>query len=338
MKSTRVCSTVLTLLCNVVGSLLVVSCLLMTGCGGATGLDGGHAQGGSGKASIGEAGEAGISEVGGASGTGGAAAAGGTTGGQAGQAGQAATLLSLQVTPVAASAAVGTQVAFKATATYSDQSRKDVTAASAWTSETPASATVDAGLVSAVAPGLATIAAVFQGQRSSAIVTVPTAKVQSLAVTPVTATIGIQGTQAFQAVVTLTDATTQDVTATAAWTSSKPAVATIASGGLSTGVSAGITTISAGVASLTGSAGLTVSQAMLASISVTPTNPTIGIGVNKTFTATGTFSDGTVSDVSSEATWASSSPAVANIDGASYTATSLSPGDTTISARVGAVR
>jgi trimeric autotransporter adhesin len=337
MKSTRVCSKVLTLLCNVIGSLLVVACLFMTGCGGATGLDGGHAQGVSGEASIGEAGEAGSSETGGSSGTGGAAGTGGTTGGEAGEAGNTATLLSIQVTPVAVSAAVGTQVALKATASYSDQSRKDVTASSTWTSEAPASATVDAGLVSAVTPGSATITAVFQGQRSSATITVPTAKVQSLAVTPVTAAIGIQGTQAFQAVITLTDATTQDVTATAAWTSSKPAVATIASGGLATGVSAGTTTISAGVAGLTGSAGLTVSQATLASISVTPTNATIGIGVNKTFTATGTFSDGTVSDVSSEATWASSAPAVAGIDGATHTGTSLSAGDTTISASVGMI-
>ena len=342
MNSTRVSPLSLTVLCRLVGCLLAVTSLFLIGCGGATGLEGGHSQGVSGSAGVGadDAGQAGVIDVGGASGTGaGGATAGnaGTSIGEAGEAGATAQLISLQVTPVAATAAVGTQVALRATGTYSDQSRKDVTALATWSSGTPATATVDAGLVSAVAPGSTTVSATLDGQRSSAAITVPTAKVQSLAVTPTTASIGIQGTQAFQAVVTLSDGTTQDVTATATWASNKPAVATIASGGLATGVSAGTTTISAAAAGFTGDAALTVSTATLASIAVTPTNPSLGIGVTQTFTATGTFSDGSVSDVSSEASWASSTPAIASIDPGTHTVTTLTVGETTISAAVGKV-
>ena len=270
MNSTRVSSLSLTVLCRLVGCFLAVTSLFLIGCGGATGLEGGHSQGVSGSAGVGadEAGQAGVSDVGGASGTGaGGSTAGnaGTSSGEAGEAGATAQLISLQVTPVSATAAVGTQVALRATGTYSDQSRKDVTASATWSSGTPATATVDAGLVSAVAPGSTTISATLDGQRSSAAITVPTAKVQSLAVTPTTASIGIQGTQAFQAVVTLSDGTTQDVTATATWASTKPAVATIASGGLATGVSAGTTTISAAAAGFTADSALTVSTATLGS-------------------------------------------------------------------------
>jgi len=233
--------------------------------------------------------------------------------------------------------AVGTRAALRATATYSDQSRRDVTASATWSSSAAATATVAAGLVSAVAPGSATISAVFDGQRSNATITVPNAKVQSLAVTPTAASIGIQGTQAFQAVVTLSDGTTQDVTATAAWASSKSAVATIATGGLALGVSSGATKISAEAAGLSGEADLTVSQATLVSIAVTPTNPVLGIGVNQAFSATGTFSDGSISDVSSEATWASSTPAVASIDAETHSATTLTVGETTITASVATI-
>jgi trimeric autotransporter adhesin len=338
MNSTRVRSLLLTLLCRVIGCLLAVSSLLLIGCGGATGLDGGQRQGVSGNAGVAAAGEAGKSELGGASGTGTAGGSAGNAGtgiAEAGAAGDTAQLISLQIAPVSVSVAMGTQAQLRATATYSDQSRKDVTASATWSSSATAIATVAAGTVSAVAPGSATVSAVYNGQRSSAAVTVPTAKAQSIAVTPTTASIGIQGTQAFQAVVTLSDGTTQDVTATATWASSKPAAATIANGGLATGVSAGTTTISAEAAGFTGDANLTVTQATLASIAVTPTNPSLGIGVNQTFTATGTFSDGTVSDVSSGATWASSDPAVASIDSGTHIATSISTGQTTISAAVG---
>ncbi len=349
MNNTRVGSLVLTRLDRIVVCLLAVSCLLLSACGGATGLDGGHTQGVSGNAGTAEVGEAGASDLGGsagASGTNGsgfggtAGAAIGSSGGalgEAGEGGDTPALVSLQVTPVSASVAVGTQVAMRATGTYSDQSRKDVTAAATWSSAAPATATVSAGLVSAVSPGTTRITARLDGQQSSATVSVPTAKVQSLTVTPTTASIGIQGTQAFQAVVTLSDGTTEDVTATASWASSKPAIASIDSAGLCTGVSAGTSTISAAVAGFNGSATLTVSQATLASIAVTPTNPALGVGVNEAFTATGTFSDGTVSDVSSEATWSSSAPLVASLDAASHTATTLSAGTTTIGAALGKI-
>lgn len=349
MTNTRVCSLVLTQLRRISLLLLAVSCLLLTACGGATGLVGGQTQGVSGNAGAAGAGEAGASDSGGSSGASGAGASasagtGGATAGsgggelgEAGEDGTTTTLVSLQVTPVSASVAVGTEVALRATATYSDQSRKDVTATATWSSAAPATASVSAGLVSALSPGTVTITARLAGQQSSALISVPTAKVQSMTVTPSAASIGIQGTQAFQAVVTLSDATTQDVTATATWTSTKPAIARVASGGLATGVSAGASAISAAVAGFMGSATLTVTQATLVSIAVTPSNPARGVGVNELFTATGTFSDGTVADVSSEATWSSSAPAVASLDAASHAVTTLSPGTTTISASVGKI-
>ena len=337
MSSTRILSALFALSCWAIGSLLALSLLIaMNGCGGATGLPGGQSTGVSVAAEAGAAGEAGTAgQTGGAS----AAGSGGAVGGAAGAGGGAstATLVSVELTPAIASAAVGTQVAIRATGLYSDQSRQDVTASATWTSDSPMLATVAAGVVTAVAPGTATISATVGAKTGSATVTVPTASVKSLTVTPATGSTGIQGTVAFQAVVTLSDATTQDVTATAVWASSNAKVASVASAGLATGLSAGTTTISAAVAGVNGTATLTVTSATLVSIAVTPSNPTLGVGVSQLFTATGSFSDGSVSDVSSEAVWTSSALNVATIDATSHLVASLAAGTTTITATVGMI-
>ena len=72
----------------------------------------------------------------------------------------------------------------------------------------------------------------------------------------------------------------------------------------------------------------------LASISVTPANPSLALGLTKQFTATGTYSDGTTKDLTSSATWASSNSGAATI-AASGLATPVAPGTTSISASSG---
>ena len=320
-------------------ALFFLLMLVLSACGSATGLAGGTETSKAGSTSIGEAGSPATA---GTSGEGGTAGSSGGTGtiGEAGAGGETqtnATLVSIAVSPAIATAAVGTKVILLATGTYSDNSTRDVTATATWTSDNSSLASVAGGVVTAVAPGTANISAALNGQTSSAKITIPTATVQALTVTPATATAAIQGTVAFKAVVTLSDATTEDVTATATWTSSSPTVASVSSGGVATGIAAGTSTIQAAVGTVTGSATLTVSSATLVSIAVTPTNPTLGIGVTTQFIATGSFSDGSVSDVSSSATFTSSAPAVAALDAATHSAKTLSAGTTTISASVGMI-
>ena len=67
---------------------------------------------------------------------------------------------------------------------------------------------------------------------------------------------------------------------------------------------------------------------------MTPANRAISPGSTLPFTATGTYSDGDTQDLTSQATWTSSSAAVAAIN-ASGLATAVSVGTTTISALLG---
>jgi len=75
---------------------------------------------------------------------------------------------------------------------------------------------------------------------------------------------------------------------------------------------------------------------VLQSISVTPTNPSTGVGAALQFTAIGTYSNGQTQNLSSSATWSSSSTQVATVN-ASGVATSQAVGSTTVSASVGAI-
>jgi hypothetical protein len=154
----------------------------------------------------------------------------------------------------------------------------------------------------------------------------------SIGVTPANPTISGGATQQFTATGTNSDGSTQNVTSQAAWSSSKAAVATINGSGLATAVSAGSTTISAVLSGITGGTTLTVqTPPTLVSIGVTPANPTISAGATQQFTATGTNSDGSTQNVTSQAAWSSSKTAVATINGSGL-ATAVSAGTAAISA------
>src|SRR5438045_7146992 len=81
--------------------------------------------------------------------------------------------------------AVGTTKQYTATGTFSDSSLQDITAVAVWTSSTPATATINAqGLASSVATGTTTIGAAFGSVSGSTGLTVSTAHLVSIAVSP----------------------------------------------------------------------------------------------------------------------------------------------------------
>lgn len=74
----------------------------------------------------------------------------------------------------------------------------------------------------------------------------------------------------------------------------------------------------------------------LISIAVTPTTATINIGQTQQFTATGSFANGSTSDITTSVTWVSSNTAVATIT-TSGLATAVGAGSTSITASLGFV-
>ena len=92
-----------------------------------------------------------------------------------------------------------------------------------------------------------------------------------------------------------------------------------------------------GLAGVTNGTTLTVkAPPALTSIAVTPANPAILVGGSQPFTATGTYSDSSTQNITSQAAWKSSSTGVATIN-ASGLATAVSAGTTSISAALAGV-
>jgi len=166
----------------------------------------------------------------------------------------------------------------------------------------------------------------------------PTPTLTSISVTPTNPSIAFGSNEQFTATGTYSDGSAKDLTATASWSSSATAVATISSGGLATSVAQGVTTISAASGSATGSTTLTVGPPppSLTSINVTPATPTIPLGLTQQFAAKGTYSDGSTKDLTSTATWSSSATSVATVS-SSGLATSMGQGSSTISAESASV-
>jgi uncharacterized protein YjdB len=225
-----------------------------------------------------------------------------------------AVVSSISVTPTSLSLARGRTAQLTAIATLTDGSTTDITSSATWSS-TSANASVNDGLVTAVDVGTAQLTATAQGVTSNPVaVTVTPAVVETVTVTPASASVAHGRTQAFTASATYSDGTTQSVTSTATWASGDPAVATVKASGVASTHSQGTAGITATFSGVTSSpATLTVTPAVLDLVVVAPSTASIPRGRTQAFTATGHYSDGSTQDLTAVATWTSSAPTVASI-------------------------
>lgn len=255
-----------------------------------------------------------------------------------------ATLTSIGAIPGAPTMAKGTQLQLVATGTFSDSTSRDITAQAVWTSSNTAAVSVSnasgsQGLATAMGVGSSTVTVTLDGQTDTSSITVTAATLSSIAVAPTTATFPKGTKQAYTAIGTFTDASTQDITTQVVWQSTNTAVATVSntagSQGSVTAVAAGTSTIRATASGITGTATATVTSAVLQSIAVTPVNSKLPAKFSKQLTATGTYTDGTTQDLTTQVTWSSSKTTwatVSNTAGAQGKATGVAAGTVTITA------
>src|SRR5207248_1809267 len=178
---------------------------------------------------------------------------------QSGVAGQAAVhvgpavVSSIAVTATPTSVPLGDHAQMAATATMSDGTTQNVTGAASWTSSDTSVATVaTGGAVSTHALGSTDISATYQLVSGSATVTVTAKVLRSIAVNPASVTVATGRTTPLTATGTYSDASTQDLTGTAVWTSSNASVADVSTSGLVTGKTVGTSAVTATVGSVSG--------------------------------------------------------------------------------------
>ena len=212
---------------------------------------------------------------------------------------------------------LSTQLA--ASGNFTDGTTSVITNSVTWSSSNTAVATVSSrGLVTAVSTGTTTITArSAQGFINTLLITVTSANLISIAVTPTSSNIARGLTQQMIATGTYSDETSAVIAAsTVTWSSSSTAIATISSSGVVMGVALGSTTINATVGSVSASTPLAVSKT-IQSIAVTTANSvtSIPVGIAVQLTATGTLSDGSTVNLSNLVTWAANSNATVSSTG-----------------------
>ncbi|MBK7857345.1 MAG: Ig-like domain-containing protein [Archangiaceae bacterium] len=156
------------------------------------------------------------------------------------------------------------------------------------------------------------------------------AVLQSLSLAPQAVMLGVPEQQTLTATGHYDDGTTRDVTALAAWSSSQPSVASV-SAGVVTAAMDGSALVTATLAGKSATLTVTVSGSALTTLAVTPDMLELGVGSAVQYVATGTFADGTKRNVSAEATWSSSAPAIATVS-ATGVVTAVTMGSSTVQA------
>ncbi|MBK8246858.1 MAG: Ig-like domain-containing protein [Gemmatimonadetes bacterium] len=228
-----------------------------------------------------------------------------------------------------ASIIVGASI--QASATLRDAAGNALSARSVtWSSSNQAVATVSStGLITGLVPGSSVITATSEGVSGSTTVTVTPPPVASVQVTLASLSI-VVGTTA-QALATAKDASGNTLAARVfSWSSSNPAVATVTSGGLVTGIATGTTLIIATSEGISGSVAATVTPPPVASVQVTLAAAAISPG--GTAQASAALRDAAGNSLSGRTiTWATSNQAIATVS-ATGAVTGVAPGTATITA------
>ncbi len=267
-------------------------------------------------------------------------------------------LTGITISPASAQIAKGTAQQFTATGNYNDGTSPDITSLVTWSSTQSKVAAVSSspgtqGLALAAAPGSTSVSASL-GSVSSlpSALTVSSANLLSIAVTPAGSTVPLATSQPLVATGTFDDGTNQDLSRSVAWTMANPhsRVARVSATGMVTGLGLGGETITATDPSsgINGSTGVTVDESSVAAINVLPVGmvlfpqtpspvPVMANGTAQQMRAMATFKDGSTLDVTGiqGIDWSSTDTAVATIVPETGLMRTAGAGSTTVTAALG---
>jgi hypothetical protein len=233
-------------------------------------------------------------------------------------------LISIALTPANPTLVNDTSMPVTATGTFSNGTSRDITGKVTWSVTDTVFATVDApGGNLAWLNALAVTPALPQTKLSAKSgtvtgetnlkVTAPTLKSNGLTITPISQSLPVGTSGRFKVTGAFSDGMTQDLTATADWTSSDGATAAVGNIGLAKGLVIGkaanlaSVTISAGYGSQTITAAVTVTQPTLKGsplgLTISPSSANFSSGTQLKFTATASYTDNSSHDITEDVTW-----------------------------------
>ncbi|MCP1308054.1 Ig-like domain-containing protein [Paenibacillus tyrfis] len=213
-------------------------------------------------------------------------------------------------------------------AVYPDGKEEDITQKAEWISSSDQVVEVRRGMIIGVATGTATVTAKF-GNRS-AIIHVSVGILKDLTASETNLALKKGDTRKVTVTSTYTDGRSKDSTLDAVWNSSNPQVATVNEGTIKA-LTSGETKIGATVDNKTVT--ITVQVDMASVLKASPSFITLDLRETRTVTLTSMDENGKAADVTNTAEWASSNPAIVQVEKGSIT--SLAYGKATITAKYG---
>lgn len=199
---------------------------------------------------------------------------------------------------------------------FADGQSEYITDKLEWSSDQPDIVFASGKTITAYKAGSATLTAKYGGKTANFVVDVDVP--QSLTANPSKVAIQVGDVKQITVTAAFPNASSEDVTQKVTWTSSAPAVATVRQG-LVTGVATGAATITAtfGTRSIT----IPVSVGVLQSLTVDKKSVVLSKGDSQEVKLTATYADGTVkNNINEQATWTSTSAAVAEVNAGKITA------------------
>ena len=222
-----------------------------------------------------------------------------------------AALASISISAPTAPIVLGQSAQLRASGTYTDKSIQDITNLVTWTAAQPNVIKLSAtGLALSESAGNTGVTASLNNISASSQISVSPAALASITVRSKDPVAPLGVSEQFSALGTYTDGSTADLTSVASWTSSAPGIVSINATGTGATRAIGNASISAAFSGVSGATTFTVSSAALVSIAVTATKASLPLGGTEQLTATGTYTDGSTRDLTTSATWTSSSPGV----------------------------
>lgn len=246
-------------------------------------------------------------------------------------------LTEIHISPNQISIANNSSLQLQVLAIYSDNSTNDITDQISWSAQNNSIATVtNTGLITAASLGSTIITASFQDRNAAASLTVSAATLDLIEVSPSTTTIAKGTTSSLGAIGVFSDLTSQDLTSQVNWLSSDVSIVDVTSSGQINAINNGSATITASLNSKTSSASVTVTAATLTSLSVIPGSASIALGSEYQFTVSGSFSDGSIQDLTQQVSWSvTDNSVIDSVTGTAGLIQGKAVGSTTLSASFG---
>jgi uncharacterized protein YjdB len=246
-------------------------------------------------------------------------------------------LTQILITPANRSIARGTTLQLSAVGTLADGNPETLTTNVTWTISPSNIGTVDEqGVVKALAEGVAQVSATYQGITGTTSTTVGPPNFLNLSVGSERPTLPLGESELMSAVGSFSDGTTQVLTNLVSWQVTPPTIASIDPHGNLKSLSKGVVKVSASYKDMNASAAVTVGTAALISIAVAGKQSSLPVGESESFSATGTFSDGTMQTLTQLVEWNSSQSAIASVS-STGSVLGKSVGTSTITAAAGPV-